>query len=163
MSSSTVQNWGPRQGRYLVLVDEKTGEEIGRCSGFEWTSTADQDGTAAPRVRMSYDHNTKEREVSGPIKKLGFAQDWQWTMREATEAAIRGLQAELQKQVQNLHEQTSEIDSLKDKLVAVIRMLGGAVSISDIELDEAGGYVHEEAWSPDKGTVLNIVTKDVPF
>lgn len=159
MSSSTVQNWGPPDPKFIVIVDEKTGEEIGRCGGFEWDRVTDDNGTAALGATFEYDHKTKIGKVKGPVKKIGMAQEWVGSMSQAQTQEIQRLQTELQVATLGLHEQEGELDSLRSKLAAVIRMLGGAVSITDGELADAEGYVHEEAWSPENGTILTIVEK----
>lgn len=159
MSSSTTQNWGPPDPKYLVIIDEKTGEEVGRCGGFEWVSIADENGLPVLDPRYFYDHQTKDGRLRGPIKKIGFAQEWTGTMSEAQNQRIKQLETQIQELAQEQHERIGEMSSLLTKLAAVVRMMGGAVSISDLELSEAEQYVHEEAWSPENGTVLSVVEK----
>jgi hypothetical protein len=159
MSSSTVSNWGPPDPKHLVLIDEQTGEEIGRCSGFEWTNVADADGLPATGAKISFDHNTKIKEVKGPVKKIGFAQEYVGSTSAAQKRRIEILETQLQSEYETSRERLEEQVRLEQRLVSILRMLGGAVSITDFEMAEAGNFVVEENWSPANGTILTLVER----
>lgn len=158
MSSSTTQNWGPPDPKYLVIIDEKTGEEVGRCGGFEWVSIADENGLPVLDARYFYDHQTKDGRLKGPIKKIGFAQEWTGTMSEAQEQEIKAANSKLALAREELRNVQHDLHTTVAYLKALVVMMGGAVSISDAELTLAAAKyaMDEERNGDENGTVLSL-------
>jgi hypothetical protein len=145
--------------QHLVLIDERTGEEVGRCSGFYWKTVAHDDGTARRDARYSFNKGTQDAELKGPVKKIGFVQDWNGKLAQAQRDELSRMTELLAEANHDMQDLVADNKKLLQRLTAILRMMGGATTISETEMREAIEYGIEESWSPTNGTGLSLVEK----
>lgn len=145
--------------RHLVLVDEETGKEIGRMSGLEWVTVADAQGIPAMNVTYQSHGGTQDHNIEGPLKKVGIAQHWSGNQSAEQIESNKYLTEKLAEANNDMHELLVDNKKLIQRLTAVLRMMGGATTISDLEMGEAVQYGIEESWDPKNGTGLSLVEK----
>lgn len=161
---STVQRLRSPGPRYLILVEEETGDEIGRLEGLEWKNVAEASGTARTGdIRVTYDRGARDKTIRGPATQIGLVTNYKGSLDGAQAQRIKQLEEGLRIVTDQLQTELVDREVAQSRLKAVLQMLGGAVTISEVEQTQADLYVMEESWSPESGTSITLTERSLPF
>jgi hypothetical protein len=161
MPSPSQFNIPRRPGpRHIAIFNEDTGEEIGRFEGLEWMAVTDDTGLPVTgNITVNWDKGARSTTIRGPLKKIAMVTGYKGALSDVQEQRIKGLQMQLQSEFNTSKERLEELVRCEQRLVAILRMLGGAVTIDDLEIAEAGNYIIEESRDSQPRLYLTLVER----
>jgi len=145
--------------KHISIFNEDTGEEIGRFEGLTWLSVVDGDSGAPKTGDIQVSWNAGTSSLRGPLKKIAKVTGYKGAMSDVQAQRIKQLEAMVQHEYDISRQRLEQLVLHEQRLTAILRMLGGAVTIDDLEIAEAGNYAIEESYDPKTGTCLTLVER----